>query len=123
MRLVKEKEITGESLIESGKTVDAYGEPLSVGEKYLAKYYSNKTFTVLTKKQWELRDSYETAQEIYEREGLVNWADIAVYNHQFNNPLDCVESVMKCIQNFNTVEDYEKSQYLYEEIQKLKQKI
>lgn len=112
--------MTGENLIDSGKDIDAYGEPLSVAEKYIVKFYNDKTLCILTKRQWEIRDTYLRTQDIYNQDGLIKWSNFGVRLGLFDNPLDCIETLKKDIENFNSVEDYEKSQYLYEEIQNLK---
>lgn len=113
MRTVK---MSGERLIQSGKTVDANGNELNVGDEYIVKFIDGNIMAALTQEQWDIRHTYSFTMRVYEAGGILN-LDIT---KEFDARVNITKLLMLHINNFNKVEDYEKSQYLYEELQKLK---
>ena len=124
MKVLREEIIEGARLLDSGKLVDAYNKPIDPDTKYLVKFHFAKgesLVTILTEEEWHIRDVYDAAREIYSQGGAINWANYGTRLGFYLSPLEAIPLIESFIETFNSVEDYEKSKYLYEELQKLKE--
>ncbi len=117
-------DMTGDELIQHGKTIDAYKQPINPITEYKIKMYVvAKKIEILSKDDFYVREQYDLGKVIYGQGGLLSWANFGCRLGFFEEITDCIESVEKMIECFNGEEDYEKSAYFKKELEKLKNEI
>lgn len=116
------KNMIGEDLISQNILIDAHQEPIVIGTEYLIKlYHKSKKMTILSISDWKRVEYYEQFKEIFRQGGLIQFTNYAIRLGFIENNLDSEEYLSKMIECFNTGEDFEKSNYLNNEILKLKE--
>ncbi len=118
----KSIKISGEDLLSQNKLVDTYCKVIKVGVDYEIRAYNKiKSITLLSLRDWWVRDCYETAEDIFFREGLINWVDFKIKLNTFKGVSDSYEIIEDLIECFNQKEDFDKSIYFRDELKKLKE--
>lgn len=112
---------TGGALLDSGIVYDAFQNPIIVTDEYTVRMYDkSKTMEILNDEDWHMLNFYETGMEIKSQGGLINWANYGERLGFFKTPADCIIYIEGMIQCFNSREDFEKSAYMFKELNALK---
>jgi hypothetical protein len=117
----KSIKISGEDLLSQNKLTDTYCKAIKVGVNYeIRAFYKTKSITLLSLRDWWIRDCYEIAEDIFFREGLINWVNFKIKINTFKEVSDSYEIIEGLIDCFNQKEDFDKSIYFRDELKKIK---
>lgn len=118
------KELSGEQLLSENHNIDAWKQPIKIGTKYKVKlYHKQKRMTILSEKDWKIKEFYELGQTIFNQGGLFKWVDYGMRLGFIKEYSDYIETVEEMIEVFNERGDYEKSIYFRNELKKFKRRI
>jgi hypothetical protein len=112
---------TGQELLDFGVDFDAYNNAIEPKVNYKIELcHKTKKKTVLSVKDFEVREDLLALGAIQEQ-GLIAWSGYGCRLGFYEHPLDCLESVEKILNTTIEVNWLKESEFLIEEINKLKE--